>query len=278
MRIGLRRIAKRLAPSRYHPRLRRMREGWRWLANRTVAGCFPRHYDRECPFCRWRFHRFLPGGIDAPVLREHHVIGGGYRQNMMCPYCESIDRERLIYLYLKTKTTVLSQSLSVLHVAPEECLQRVFLSRPNIQYVSADLESPLAMVRMDITRIHSAANTFDVIICNHVFEHVRDDRRAMAELLRVLKPGGFAILQVPLSLTASATIEDPKVTSPEERLRVFGQRDHVRLYASDYQDRLQTVGFSVELWSAADEYGERFVRTYCLLRKERLYIGRKPGS
>ena len=134
----------------------------------------------------------------------------------------------------------------MLHVAPEEQLSRLFGSALGIDYLSADLLSSNAMIRMDIMDIQYPDETFDVIYCSHVLEHVSDDRKAMRELHRVLRTGGWAILQVPIS-TAEVTFEDPKITRPKERERAFGQFDHVRRYGADYKDRLEDAGFSVEV-------------------------------
>lgn len=230
----------------------------------------------ECPFCRGHFRKFLPGGLNFPVLKEKNVVGGGYRVNAICPRCYSFDRERLIYLYIKNKTNLFKKrqkKLKVLHVAPERNLQQVFMSYPEvIDYLSIDLSSPLAMVKMDITSIKYEDNSFDVIICNHVLEHIPNDQKAMSELYRVLKPGGFAILQVPISLSLEKTYEDPTVTTPEEREKVFGQSNHVRIYAKDYKDRLEAVGFSVEVYSFTKEFGESTTHKYGLLKDENIYI------
>ena len=134
-----------------------------------------------CHFCQQNHKEFLPAGLDIPVLKEKKVIGGGYRLNAMCPGCGSFDRERLIYIYLKNKrNNLFSENLKVLHVAPEANLQKVIMAQQNIDYLSSDINSPLAAVQMDITDIKYEDNSFDVVICNHVLEHIPDDRKAMA--------------------------------------------------------------------------------------------------
>jgi SAM-dependent methyltransferase len=138
----------------------------------------------------------------------------------------------------------------MLHVAPEECLEKRFRRRLGAGYVTADLLNPRVMVSMDVTNIQYANHSFDVISCSHVFEHVVDDRKAMREFRRVLKPGGWAILNVPI--TVERTFEDPSVIDPAERLRLFGQEDHVRCYGPDYVDRLREAGFTVEVTTVAD--------------------------
>jgi predicted SAM-dependent methyltransferase len=230
-----------------------------------------------CPFCQSHFDEFLPYGIELPVLKEKKVVGAGYRLNALCPRCGSLDRERLVYLYLKHKTNLFSvERLRVLHVAPGRNLQKVLMVLPNIDYLSADLCSPRAMVKMDITDIKYGDDCFDVIICNHVLEHIPGDRKAMSELYRVLKPGGWSILQVPISLSLDKTYEDPTVQTAEEREKLFGQCDHVRIYAKDYKERLEKAGFSVETYSFTEEFGEHYSHVYGLVKDEVLYICSKP--
>ena len=229
----------------------------------------------ECPFCGGHFRRFLPGGVDVPVWKEKNVISGGYRSNVICPRCDSFDRERAIYLYIKNKTGLLCKNrkkLRILHVAPDRQLQRIFMSCPSIDYRSADISSPLAMDKVDIAKFKYEDNSFDVIICCHVLEHVPDDRKAMSELYRVLKPGGWAILQVPISLSLEKTYEDPTVATPKERERAFGQCDHFRMYGRDYIDRLESAGFSVDVYNITKEFGESFVNKHSLIKNEDIYI------
>ena len=162
----------------------------------------------KCPFCRAHLKTFLPSGRHFPVLKEKHVIGGGYRQNALCPICGSMDRERLLYLYLYYETDIFERPVKLLHVAPESNVKTVLLKKENISYLTADLNSKSVMMTMDITSISYYENSFDIIICNHVLEHIIDDRKAMAELYRILKPGGWAILQVPISTSIENTYED----------------------------------------------------------------------
>jgi SAM-dependent methyltransferase len=225
----------------------------------------------KCPFCGGQFSRFLPIGINVPVLTELNVIGGGYRPNSICPRCYSEDRERLVLLFLeKRKSYVFSKPVSILHIAPEKNLSARLRRSSNINYLSADLNSPIADVRMDITDIKAESDTFDVVICNHVLEHVADDRRAMRELFRVLRPRGFAILQVPIS--TEETLEDPSISDPAERERCFGQRDHVRIYGRDYQRRLEDAGFSVAAPAPHDFLNSNIIVEHGLLENERVFV------
>jgi SAM-dependent methyltransferase len=180
------------------------------------------------------------------------------------------------------KTDLFSGSRKkMLHVAPEAQLARLFQDADCIDYLSADLSSPTAMVKMDVTDIQYADDSFDVIYCSHVLEHVPDDIGAMRELYRVLKPGGWAVLQVPIS--AATTFEDPTVTSPEAREKLFGQSDHVRRYGPDYADRLATAGFSVSVDGFVKELSDHEITRFGLTRSEDVYFctketGREKGS
>lgn len=168
------------------------------------------------------------------------------RENVLCPGCLSLERHRLLWLYLKERTGFFSQPMKVLHIAPEICFLKRFGTLSNLDYITADLESPLAKVRMDVHRIPFEENVFDAVICNHVMEHVENDILAMKEIRRVLKPGGWAIIQSPLiGWYLDHTFEDPTITRPAEREKVYGQADHVRLYGRDYPDRLRSAGFQV---------------------------------
>jgi len=178
-------------------------------------------------------------------------------------------------LYLKEKTNLFIDSLRLLEIAPMDCLQRKFLAMPNLSYTSVDLESPIAMLKMDITDMQFPDNYFDCIICYHVLEHVLDDRRAMKEMFRVLKPGGWAIIQVPI--LRDKTFEDPSVTAPKDRERIFGQCDHVRIYGLDYKDRLESVGFRVNVDSYVKQLDDDAVRKYGLMKDEDIYLCSKPN-
>ena len=232
--------------------------------------------DLECPFCKWHFRRFVPiAAAKSPLFEREHVVGGGHFEHSECPWCGSFERERQIYLYLRDHTDVFSRPLRLMHVAPEPNLQRVLRGAANIDYVSTDLASPRADLKCDLTNVPLASDSFDVILCNHVLEHIPDDAAAMRELFRLLKPGGWAILQVPLAVTRAATEYDPAMTTPQQRLLHYGQRDHVRLYGRDYGDRLAAAGFSVEHHDTRQRSGDDYVRRHALIPDEILYIARK---
>jgi SAM-dependent methyltransferase len=226
----------------------------------------------SCPFCSHSFRKFLPGGLDFQVLKDQKVIGGGYRLNSFCPYCRSSDRERLVYLFIKHKRRLgTPRKIKLLHVAPEKNLYRTFQRIKNIDYITGDLNRRHAKIKMDIRNIKFPDNHFDAIICNHVLEHIPEDRKAMSELYRVLKPKSWAILQVPISKTLKKTYEDPKISTPLQREKFFGQSDHVRIYAKDYKQRLEKAGFRVE----PGKLDARTTRKYCLNKDEKVYFCKK---
>lgn len=226
----------------------------------------------ECPFCHWRFRRFRSAGFDYPVLIEKQVVGASYHLNDVCPRCMSNARERLAYLFLKNKTSIFTAPLKVLHVAPEPNIARVLGAQANLRYITADLFEPKVMTRLDVMNLPFPDSVFDVVICNHVLEHVADDRLAMAELIRVLQPGGWSLLQVPIALAIDKTIEDPSARSDEDRIRAFGQRDHVRLYAaSDYVERLESQGFSVSITRFGQDLADN-AANYALIAEEVIFM------
>lgn len=218
----------------------------------------------ECPVCESKFRKFLPYGRKS-------------RSNALCPKCLALERHRLIWLFLKSKTDFFTAPLKMLHIAPELCFMDRFESLENLEYITADIESPLAKVKMDIHEIPFEENSFDVIFCNHVLEHVDSDIKALQEMKRVLRPGGWAILQVPFFFPLNdETIEDPSITDPKERERLFGQDDHVRLYGKDYNARLASVGFKVEEDELVNELAIKDAEKYALPKGEIIYKVVKP--
>ena len=187
----------------------------------------------ECPVCGKHFRKFLPYGY------------GEAMDNRLCPSCLSLERHRLLWLYLKEKTGFFSDELKVLHFAPEQPFLKKFKSLKNLDYTTADLDSPIADLHLDVTNINLPDNTYDVVICNHVLEHVDNVDKAFSEIKRILKQGGWAILMVPINPNVD-TFEDPTITDPKERERLFGQYDHVRQFGRDYAEILRKAGFTVD--------------------------------
>jgi len=218
-----------------------------------------------CPVCNGHFRKFLPYGIKL-------------RQNAKCPSCGAMERHRLLWLYLKDRTGFFDDNLKILDIAPTWAFQEKCKKLKNIDYVSGDILSPIAMIKTDITDTALPDNKFDCIICYHVLEHVPNDKKAMEELFRILKPGGWAILQSPVDGKRNKTFEDPNVVRPNERAQVFGNKSHVRIYGRDYKDRLERAGFSVELDNYVGELDSEKIKTYGLMKNERMYFCTKPKA
>ena len=180
------------------------------------------------------FKSFLPYGYD------------NQRNNVLSPSTLSLERHRLLWLFLKEETNFFTAPLHVLHFAPEQAFYKRFRKLKNLNYVTTDLNSPLADVKADICNLPFEDDMFDVILCNHVLEHIPDDTKAMSELYRILKPGGWGIFQIPQDLNREETFEDNTITDKIERAKIFGQYDHVRIYGRDYFNKLRDIGFKVE--------------------------------
>lgn len=216
------------------PFIKIIRKILRPLKNRLMSLYFSGN-NRYCPICRKTSRKLLS-------------FGNPLRSDARCVHCNSLERHRLTWLFFTKKTDLFDNSQKqMLHIAPEQSFQKLFLERIGAGYLSADLFNPTAMVKMDITNIQYAENTFDVIYCSHVLEHVPDDREAMKEFYRVLKPNGWAILLVPI--LDGPTHEDISIIDPKARLKVYGQEDHVRKYGTDlvYLSRLKEAGFKVQI-------------------------------
>ena len=210
-----------------------------------------------------KFRKFLPYGY------------GKSRANALSPSTLSLERHRLMWLYLKRETDFFSKPLKILHMAPEQSFYKKFKALKNLDYTTADLHSPLADVKANLLHLPFDDETFDVIFCNHVLEHIEDDIRAMQELYRVMKKGGWGILQVPMKSDLEKTYEDFTIQSPEERKKHFGQYDHVRWYGMDYFQRLEDVGFNVTKDFGSHQFTEEEQKKYALMKGEVLPIVRK---
>lgn len=203
-----------------------------------IMGILYRGSDVYCPICENSFRRFLRYGYP-------------HRENVQCPQCGSLERHRLLWQYVVKHTDLLhNHTQRMLHVAPEVCLEKRFKQHLGTGYLTADLVNPRAMVKMDVTNIGYPDQTFDIVYCSHVLEHVQQDRKALSEFYRVLKNSGWAIILVPI--TSQKTFEDASITSEIDRAKVFGQADHVRCYGLDYIDRLRDAGFFVEVFKIRD--------------------------
>lgn len=214
--------------------------------------------------------------IDGKSYRKFLPYGyGKQRPNALSPGTLSLERHRQMWLYLQNETNFFAHKLKVLHIAPEQEFLRKFKKMKNLEYTSADLFSPIVDVKADIVDLPFEDNSFDVIICNHVLEHIVDDRKAMSELYRVMKSGGWGIVQVPMKNSLEKTYEDFTITDPKERQKHFGQYDHVRWYGMDYFDRLKSVGFDADINFYSQKFSEADIKRFGLNKNEILPVVRK---
>ena len=197
------------------------------------------------------------------------------RNNALSPGTLSLERHRLLWLYLNNETNFFSKTLKVLHIAPEQCFYNLFKNLKNINYTTFDLNSPLADIKGDICNLPFKENSFDFILCNHVLEHINDDKKAMKELYRVLNKNGTAILQVPINQKSSKTFEDSSIVDKKERIEKFGQYDHIRLYGLDYFKKLESFGFKVDPLKYSKEFTESEIIKYGLLKDEIIPVCKK---
>lgn len=242
------------------------------------------HY---CPLCKASAREFTPSQATSGqvTIDKYQIVSMGQRPHYRCPWCNSSDKERLVWMFLERKTSLLAgvEQKSVLHVAPERNTMRRLKEVAKLSYIAGDLfegddrytpERYGGAIYLDITDMSQFEdNRFDAVICNHVMEHVPDDRKGMREIFRVLKPGGFAILQTPVSRGIQHTLEGEAHT-PQERLLLYGQADHVRIYQeADYLNRLTATGFSVTAWSPTEIVDNPL--WFGINQKEKVYVAAK---
>ncbi|MFM7662522.1 MAG: class I SAM-dependent methyltransferase [Bacteroidota bacterium] len=219
----------------------------------------------ECPVCERKFSKFLSYGSYV-----------AHRDNVLCPYDLTLERHRLMWLYLKNESNFFTaEKLDVLHIAPEQCFHSKFKVQKNLNYVTGDLVSPLADLHFDLHQIPLEDNRFDVVFCNHVMEHVDDPNQCMKELFRVMRPGGWAIMQVPQDMSRETTYEDRSIIDPAEREKHFWQKDHLRLFGKDYPNWLEKVGFTIEIFNVQKNFDKQVVDRFRLMKEELLYIANK---
>ncbi|HEU4587397.1 MAG TPA: methyltransferase domain-containing protein [Gemmatimonadales bacterium] len=219
--------------------------------HRRLRGVFVRGDAVACSCCGRTYARFLPSGRPP-------------RPNAVCPGCEALERHRFLWLYLQRAKRIGSARPRLLHVAPEPALRGHLAASLGSEYVTIDRYDPTVSLQCDLLSLPFPDASFDAILCYHVLEHVDDDRRAMRQLRRVLRPGGWALFEVPLRSDGLATVEDPTERDPAERLRRFGQRDHVRWYGEDFFLRLADAGFTVRRTRYEDALPPETIRRHAI--------------
>ncbi|MBT8256751.1 MAG: class I SAM-dependent methyltransferase [Bacteroidia bacterium] len=227
---------------------------------RPILALFLRGKNHTDPIDGKSYRKFLPYGYEK------------VRENVLAPGTLSLERHRLFWLYLNNETSFFQYPHKVLHFAPEQAFLRRIKKLKHIDYTTTDLNSPIADVKADICDLPFEDGAFDFIICNHVLEHIPDDRKAMKELYRVLSKGGMAIVQVPYDRNRDTTFEDDSITDPKERARIFGQYDHVRIYGLDYFDKLASVGFKVDAVDYTTNFSAEEIEKYRLSKGELLPV------
>jgi len=218
-----------------------------------------------CPCCKTSFRKFA-------------AFGNPRRQNAWCPKCQSLERHRLLWMFLEKETDLYKKPVKMLHVAPEEAFFKLFKGSSNIDYHPVDIFPhlyPKGTTYFNLLENDSPDNIYNVIICNHVFQYIEDDHTAMSEVFRLLNPGGWAILQVPLNKSLGKTFEDKSIIDPKERERLFGLKEHTRFYSSDYKNRLENVGFTVNAIDYTSKFTEDEIRKFGFYQGDDIYLGVK---
>jgi SAM-dependent methyltransferase len=246
----------------------------------ALFSAFKERYKTPIRVCYFKFWALFEsdGNHTCPICNSVDIRfwGGPHNRKVICPKCYSVERHRLLFLYLKNKTNFFSADLRVLHFAAEHCFKH-FADAPNLQYITADMnlfawpvQKP--MIMMDIMQIPFRDDSFDVILCSHVLEHVSSDTQALQELFRILKPAGWAIIIVPADPRLSSTLEDPSIVSQKERMAAYGDKNHVRLYGHNFKEKPSEIGFSVEVVDYIEELPVEAVARYNLYNERDLVL------
>jgi SAM-dependent methyltransferase len=230
-------------------------------------------------YCGKTYRRFMHQGKKAEVFKKYRIAGAGYKKNVRCPNCRSTHRTRLLHLFFELRTDIYGKNVRVLHISPKKEVARLIRGHDNIDHVCGalypDTRAEFDAVKVDVTDIEFPDGEFDVVICNHVLEHVREDEKAMREICRVLRPGGFAVLQVPLALDLEKTLEDASIVDGKARIEAYGQKDHLRLYGLDYFQKLAGAGFRIERDNPFENEWLPDLERFCLDEKEDVILGFK---
>jgi len=227
--------------------------------------------EKKCCICGNAVKDFLPSGEKTDLFLKHKIIGGGYRESVLCPACNSMDRERWLYHVLKEETDVFEGTCRVLHIAPEPFAYRMLNANPKCDYYAGDVVSGATMHKVDLTNVQFKDNFFDYVIANHVLEHIADERKAFHEIQRVLKKTGKLILSFPICMDMD-TFENSDIVSDEERLKYYGQKDHVRLYGRDYKRHVEQYGWHVKEMKPQEYLSETEIKVQGLIAEDIIMV------
>lgn len=232
----------------------------------------------QCNLCGSKVKSMFPSGQKHEIFQKNNITGAGYRDHVKCPVCRSKDKERMVFYYIKNYTDILTGKNTILHFAPEIETKKKIKKNKEATYYDGDIQKEVASQIIDITQISFPDNTFDYIICNHVLEHVEDEKKAILELKRVIKENGKIIITVPICISNEKTIEDESIIEPEERLKYFCQSDHVRLYGRDFVKRIEKYGVTVTEYDFEKEEGIEKRKQYGILENGCIYIVTKKRN
>ncbi|WP_300809018.1 methyltransferase domain-containing protein [uncultured Acetatifactor sp.] len=225
---------------------------------------------KKCIVCGNGFSEFNPSGIREEIFLQYHIIGGGYRKGT-CPCCGTVDRIRWLYYVLENYTDISNMTGKILHFAPESAIEKYIRKNAEIDYYSCDIAPGEAMHVVDMTDIPYKDGMFDYVISNHVLEHIQDEEKAVLEIKRVLNRNGKWIFSFPIC-TDRKTIEDKTISSAEQRIQIYGQKDHVRLYGYDYMERFERYGLNIRKYSPKDILGAALIDKLGLIEDDVVMI------
>lgn len=228
---------------------------------------------KKCPVCEKSFLFFLPGGQDSKIFKELNVVGAGYRKNVVCPECFSIDRSRLLFLFITRFIDIKSNKFkSILHVSPQYEFEEYMQALEGKEYISIDIMPKQAMLKMDLRNLDFHSDHFDLIICNHVIEQIDDEQSCIDEMKRVLKGNGIIIMQAPIALNLPKTFESEIALDNDSREKLYGQHDMLRIYGRDYAERIKLMGLNSKIISQEDFLDQEEQLTYGIDPRESVYI------
>ena len=231
--------------------------------------------EKFCNCCQKKVLNFMPSyGVNSEIFKKHRIIGGGYREDSICPLCGANDRIRWQKYVLENFTDIMKKQCSVLHIAPETPIQKLLNFNTKCDYYAGDIDLDKAEHKIDLTDIQFRDSFFDYVIANHVLEHIERIDIAFSEIKRVLKPDGKLIVSFPICMDIK-TKEDKSITQPEDRLKEYGQVDHVRLFGCDYKEQIEKLGLRADVKSPRDILADDIIKKYGMIKDDVILICHK---